>query len=100
MIEVEVGEHDVPQVARVEPGRSSCRIAVISWAEVGQREEEPAQPLARVVHVVRAEAGVDQHQPVGPFDQQAVARERPRTPRENPSISAPPAGHVEMQLRW
>jgi hypothetical protein len=74
VIDIEVGDDDVPHVARREPERLDLR-------QRGLREVEPRarELLERLRHrhgagaVARAEAGVDQHEPVARrLDDQAV----------------------------
>src|SRR3954465_9514118 len=86
MIEVEVRQHDVAYVARVEaePLDLADRRHLLAEFRSEEREEELAQAFARARAVAQPEAGIDEHQFVCRFDEQAVAGE----PGANPESAA------------
>src|SRR3954466_14452093 len=86
MIEVEVRQHDVAHVARVEaePLDLADRRHLLAEFRAHEREEELAQAFARARAVEQPEAGIDEHQFVCRFDEQAVAGE----PRAKPESAA------------
>ena len=63
------------------PSARTCEMAVSAPFSRGRTTAlKHAPELARVAHVLEAEAGVDEHEPVGALDQQAVA-DQPRVAR-------------------
>ena len=73
VVEVEVGQHDVGDVGRVQPEPE--QLGVHRLARVQCRADHRAERLApplRVRHVAAAESGVDQQQALGPLDDQGV----------------------------
>ena len=76
VVEVEMRRDDVAHVARLEAELADLgdgRLGGVG-ARARDRGERNAE-LARVAGVVEAEAGVDQHEPLGALDEQAVADE-------------------------
>ena len=78
MIEVEMREHDVAHIVRIEPQPFDLADGgeLLAKIRAQQPQEEPAQPAAWIVHVARAEAGVHQDQVAASLDEQAVATQR------------------------
>jgi hypothetical protein len=77
MVEVEMREHSMAHVARIEAQALllAHRGHLLAEFRVEQPEEESAQALLRLRDVAQAEAGVDQHQAGVGLGKQAVARE-------------------------
>ena len=96
VVEVEVGQHDVPHVARGNPSRSiGGRRSLRVEADVEQVGVEPAQPRERLPHVAQAQAGVDQASPSRSVSTRRQWHTRcPIAPRLTPSISRPPNGRT------
>ena len=66
MVQVEVSQHDVTHVDRGEtktPNLRECRLLRIEQRSRVQEPERP-QTVSRVCQIRRAQAGVDQHQPI------------------------------------
>jgi hypothetical protein len=72
VVEVEMGEHDVGDVAHVVPGREHLGHRGLGGVQrrPGDADERPAHPL--LGEVSGAEPGVDQRDALVPLDQQAV----------------------------
>jgi hypothetical protein len=79
MIEVQVREHDVPHVARVEAELLDLPYRGHLLAQLGlhQEEEEARQPTPRIRDVAQSVAGVDEHQPARRLEEETVRRQPP-----------------------
>src|SRR4051812_15204941 len=79
MIEIEMRHDDVAHVARVEAESGDLAEGGELFTEVGvdEREEEPAEPGPRRVHVAKTESRVEQDQTFVGLNEQAVAGEVP-----------------------
>jgi hypothetical protein len=88
MVEVEMGEHDVPNVARreAEPFDLTQRRLLLLEREAHQGEEKAAEARPRRAYVVQAQTGIDENQPmlIGQW-QTSWAEARP-----GPDIKRPP----------
>ncbi len=74
VVDVEVGRHEVPDVALPEPERFDARDRGVRRVERWPTDEVEleAEPL-RIEHVLRADAGVDEQEPVARLDHEDVA---------------------------
>ena len=74
VVRVEVGQHDVGDVAGREPQRRHLRRRRLGRVEdrADQEHERPAQPGGALLDVGDPDAGVHEREPVGPLDEQAV----------------------------
>jgi hypothetical protein len=74
VVEVEVRGNDVAHITGLEAERLDLRERGLGRIETGADEcSDGSAKLARPIYVVNAEAGVDEDQPLGALDQQAVA---------------------------
>src|SRR5690606_33545844 len=94
VVEVEVRQHDVTDVARLGAEAPDLphgrQLLAEVWAH--EHQEEAAQPTAGIVHVLQAEAGVDEHEPGRRLEQQTMARELAALEeRAAPAVHQPPA---------
>lgn len=81
MVEIEMGEHDMPHVAGIEaePLDLANRRHLFSEVRSNQLEEKAAQAALGMGNVSEAEARVHEDETAGRLDEQAVAREVPAT---------------------
>ena len=77
MVEIEVGHHDVANVARVEAHALDLadRGHLLAEIRCDQAEEEAREPAVRIANVAQAHAGVDEDESVRRLHQQAVRGE-------------------------
>ncbi len=74
VVDVEMRSDDLADVARIEAERAHLLDRRLGLARLRSEERVEDQPeLARVAHVVEPEARIDQDEPVGALDEQAVA---------------------------
>jgi hypothetical protein len=94
VVEVEVGQHDVPDLLRPvpEPGDLADRGLVGVEPRVGEPDEPlPSEP-AGSRRSARAQPAVDEDEPVAGLDQQAVADHRAALEQPAGAVDQPPAG--------
>ena len=96
MVEVEMRQHDMPQVERAIAqllDLAQRRLLLVELDAVGQHEEA-ADPLAGALHVAYAEAGIDRHQ-AGAW--RSIKKQWQTSRRSNGSSTGP---YIVPQLRW
>ena len=98
VVRVEVGEHDVGDVAGREPQRRHlCRRRLGGVEDrADQEHERPAEPGGALLDVGDPDAGVHEREPVGPFDEQAVGDQVAR--HHGGQLTT--RGRIVPQLRW
>jgi hypothetical protein len=99
VVEIEVGLHDVPDVAGIEAQRADLRDRRQARVDLGPRVEvgEPAaEPGGDVGVVRRTQPGVHQDQPVGRgLDQEHVAGQRRSAQRHRGDVGAVEVVHAQ-----